>query len=276
MSNELNIAIFKDTLAQAREKYPIGEVRYYKDNRVLTKANFSKVGRAVDATAHGIDVPITMMQCGTVHAGYVYANEMRVAILNFADGLVPGGLVWEGAPTQEENICRCSNLYLALNTYESMENYYKPNSREILCTDNIIYARDITVFKEDKTYHGVEPRKLDVITCPAPNVYITNREKAMDVYSRRIRDILLSAIENGAECIVLGAWGCGAFNQPPELIARAFAEELNIYANAFKQIIFAIKPTPTGDARCSATFNIFKDVFNNYFKGHVIDEKYFR
>jgi len=258
-----NIAVFKDTLAQAREKYPIGEVRYYKE---------TDADDVVHPSGHAI-MPITMMQCGTIHAGYLHADNMRVAILNFADGFVPGGLVWYGANTQEENICRCSNLYLALNTDESFENYYIPNSKTVLCTNNVIYARDITVFKDDLTYRGIKPRKLDVITCPAPNVYITNRDRALWIYRKRIEAILRSAIKNDAECIVLGAWGCGAFNQPPELIARAFADMLNKYACAFKKIIFAIKPTPTGNATCNSTYNIFKDVFNNYFEGHIIDEK---
>ena len=55
----------------------------------------------------------------------------------------------------------------------------------------------------------------------------------------RIEGILLTAIENEAENIVLGAFGCGAFRNPPYLVARAFKEELNKYKNHFENIIFA-------------------------------------
>jgi uncharacterized protein (TIGR02452 family) len=269
-----NIAVFWDTLKQTEEKYtPLkSDVRYYN--------GLSPIEKSEEYT------PVTMVHGGTVNTGYANADEMRVAILNFADALKFGGWVENGAQTQEENICRCTNIYPVLGCADSDKNYYKPNldtlnprkkgdfrhfgNKDEVYTDRIIYARDTIVFKDDTTYENVEPRKLDVITCPAPSAYLSMFE-AMPIFVSRIEQIVLSAIENEAECIVLGAWGCGAFCQDPVLVADAFAEVLNKYGGYFKKIIFAIKPTPNwGERDLYDTFNVR---LNRFYKGGTVSEK---
>ena len=267
MRNEHNIKVFEDTLKQSREKYPINvkqSARYYNNDNSIR----------IDIVEG--NTPILMVQGGTVSTGYANADNMRVAILNFADALEAGGLVWIGEKTQEENICRCSNLYQIIGDEQSEKEYYSPNAWEVrktnrdIYTDNIIYARDITVIKDDITYENIEPKKLDVITCPAPSAYMIAYE-AMPIYLKRIERIVMSAIDNNAECIVLGAWGCGAFGQNPNLIARAFATVLNNYGGHFKKIIFAIRPTSNGEE--SAMYKIFKDTLTEYYNGEVKNEE---
>lgn len=45
------------------------------------------------------------------------------------------------------------------------------------------------------------------------------------------------------DVLVLGAFGCGAFNNPPEMVADVFGELLRLrgYGRCFKQVVFAIK-----------------------------------
>ena len=60
---------------------------------------------------------------------------------------------------------------------------------------------------------------------------------------RRIRNIFEVAIENDVDILVLGAFGCGAFHNPPEVVTDAFREcllELR-YLNAFDEVVFAVK-----------------------------------
>lgn len=269
-----NVRVFEDTMKQIREKYSP-----YKDN-ILYYNGLPSIEKSVEHT------PATMVHGGTVNTGYVNAEDMRVAILNFADAIKFGGWVENGAQTQEENICRCTNIYPVLACADSDRYYYKPNldtlnprekgdlrhfgNKDEIYTDRIIYARDITVFKDDTTYANVEPRKLDVITCPAPSAYLSMYE-AMPIFINRIEQIVLSAIKNEVECIVLGAWGCGAFCQDPVLVADAFAEVLNRYGGYFKKIVFAIKPTPNwGERDLYDTFNIR---LNRFYIGGTVREK---
>ena len=48
---------------------------------------------------------------------------------------------------------------------------------------------------------------------------------------------------NDTDLLVLGAFGCGAFNNPPELVADVFRELLleKGYFRFFRKIVFAIK-----------------------------------
>ena len=257
-----NVEIFVDTLSQVDEKYPIKAVnlRYY-------KGNLKRLPRAQK------DDNIVLLQQGTVEAGYHYAETSKVAILNFADALQCGGLVWIGETTQEENICRCSNLYPYLDNDVSLANYYKPNRQAVLAdskeiyTDNIIYVKDAVVFKDDKTYEEVEPRKLDIITCPAPSSQLG--VSAMGIYCTRIEQIVLSAIANDVKVLVLGAWGCGAFGQSPEDVARAFSAVLKNYSGYFDKVVFAIRPTPAV-AGTYSNYEIFKTVLREKFKAVAV------
>lgn len=263
-----NVMVFKDTLKQIEKNYPadIGNVRYYN--------GISPIEKLKDYP------PVKMVQGGTVNTGYANTDKMRVAILNFADAIKYGGWVEYGAQTQEENICRCTNIYPILGHKLSDENYYKPNlatlnarpvgdyshygNEDEVYTDRIIYTRDVIVFKDDTTYENVEPRKLDVITCPAPSAQMSVF-KMFDTFTQRAEQVLLSAIDNKAECIVLGAWGCGAFGQIPEVVARAFTVALNKYGGYFKSVVFAIKPTPHWGEK--NLFTTFKTSLQRYYIG---------
>ena len=189
---------------------------------------------------------------GTVSAGKAFTKG-RTAILNFADALVPGGLVLTGATTQEENICRCSNLYAALTSPETNREYYCYNAladakndlyptewRPGVYTDALIYTRDVLFYKDDNNYEDVEPYRMDVITCPAPSVKIKPELLEKTVIRSRIEKIVKAAILNKVDNLVLGAWGCGAFGQDPELISKTFMEVIKIYS-AFDNVVFALR-----------------------------------
>ena len=60
---------------------------------------------------------------------------------------------------------------------------------------------------------------------------------------RRIKNILEAAIDHDVEALVLGAFGCGAFNNPPDVVAKAFQELLleERYLHAFSRVAFPVK-----------------------------------
>lgn len=196
------------------------------------------------------------------------AQGKRTAVLNFANPIEPGGGVLRGAKAQEENICRSSNLYKSL-TSEKASEYYQSNKNILtknqfnsmfLGTDKVIYSPGVLVLKEDVNYQAgflysgneqyvEQPFTVDVLTCAAPffsgSGYILPDGDLQHVFERRIRNVLEAAIDNEVEVIILGAFGCGAFHNPVNVVADAFREVLleTRYRTAFDKIIFAVKRT---------------------------------
>lgn len=180
----------------------------------------------------------------------------RTAVLNFANPMTPGGGVRAGAMAQEECLCRSSNLYLCLTGSPFADFYGYHRSRDDdLFSDRLIYTPGVTVFKTDDDIPKLMPRRsrfrVDVITCAAPyNARRRDRGELKAIFMSRIRNIFEAALDNGARTLILGAFGCGAFQNPPDVVAAAFREtiEENGYDGMFDRIVFAIKSTAGGDA----------------------------
>ncbi|MBR6593727.1 MAG: TIGR02452 family protein [Clostridia bacterium] len=191
----------------------------------------------------------------------------KTCVLNFANPVEPGGGVLRGANAQEEYLCRASNLYPCLISKQASAYYdaHKSmlNRRYGECfpaSDRTIYTKGVTVIREDRKYDpNVFPSKssqeyiedrysIDVLTCAAPilAVHSTYPEKQLrEILGGRVRNIFEVAIENDVEAIVLGAFGCGAFHNPPITVAEVFSDVLSEkrYLNAFKEVVFAVKRT---------------------------------
>ena len=71
---------------------------------------------------------------------------------------------------------------------------------------------------------------------------------------KRITRIFQVAIANGTEILVLGAFGCGAFCNPPMIVARAFRNVQEKYGGYFDTIEYAVfckkNETENYDAFC--------------------------
>ncbi len=117
--------------------------------------------------------------------------------------------------------------------------------------DDLIYTPDVVVFKKDERTDPVYPQmmeqedwyKVNVITCAAPQMMGITRlpDNYEDIIRSRIKKILDVAAKEGNEVVVLGVWGCGAFKNPVEVVARIFAESLRNYN--FKIVEFALALT---------------------------------
>ncbi len=222
---------------------------------------------AIDPPHKSADCPLAVVEDTTFHCAEQLVKEGRVAVLNFANAYSPGGGVAFGAMAQEECLCRSSNLYSALTLPYLIRNYYKHNAKTTgdLGTDAVIYSPGVTVFKSDDALPVplAEPFRVDVLTCAAPYVDPDRRkpiplEKLEDTFNHRIRNILEVAAANGADALVLGALGCGVFNNPPDLVAGCFRYCLvdRGYRDYFKRVVFAIK----GGGR---NYEVFRDVLTD-------------
>ena len=261
------IDIFFDTRKLSKTKYKEETERLINDTKV-----YSNLSPLADSDKKS---DIAILNGGTLEVSNLLSKYYKVAALNFADGKKPGGWPEYGCLTQEENICRCSNMYEALISDKCNKEYYqvnRNNDRDGLCTDTVIYLPNVTIFKDDCDYLVLEsPFKYDIITCPAPSCHLYPNQ-ALFIYDRRIEQIVLSAIKNNVECLVLGAWGCGAFRQDKILIARSFIAILNMYSGYFKSIVFAMKKTPGWNQKESA-YNVFLNEFKYYYHGRTYYSK---
>ena len=100
---------------------------------------------------------------------------------------------------------------------------------------------------------------VNILTCAAPNL----RERpsnAMNPHAgdkaatispaeleklltTRIRRIFEIAAANGNEVLILGAFGCGAFKNPPEIVAKVFSAVMQDYLCYFDAIEYAVYHT---------------------------------
>lgn len=217
-------------------------------------------------------------------------RQKHVAILNFANPIEPGGGVLRGAEAQEEYLCRTSNLYKALISENAKEYYYLnyeiKNENQFnsiyLGTDMVLYSPDVMVLKGDAGYKpffggGEEkymdiPYNVDVLTCAAPFFsglgYILADGDLEHLLKRRIRNIFEVAIENNVEVLILGAFGCGAFHNPPQVVAKAFRNVLleKRYMKAFDSVVFAVKRSESVCPNIEAFekyFTLFPDINDN-------------
>lgn len=198
---------------------------------------------------------ISVFQGTTFQIASQYRTWGKVAVLNFANPENPGGGVRNGAMAQEECLCRSSNLYACIsneNTFQEYYNYHRMYPNNYLYSDRLIYTKDVIVFKNDDRIPQNLPQEkwfsVDVITSAAP--YMANNQTLsipdlLELFKKRIKNIFEVARENQVEILILGAFGCGAFKNPPEVVAEAFQQVIveRNYLREFKHIVFAIKPT---------------------------------
>ena len=78
---------------------------------------------------------------------------------------------------------------------------------------------------------------------------------------RKIRAILRIARENGQRALVLSAFGCGAFRNPPRHMAELFRDELASpeFRAAFDRIVFSV--IDDHNARGEGNLRPFREVF---------------
>ena len=186
----------------------------------------------------------------------------NVAVLNYANNHSIGGAPYS-AGAQEESLCRCSTLLPCLEAmkvpfYIKHSNMYRSRQMNFMGNDDLIYTPDVVVFKTDERTDPVYPRmmehddwfKVNVITCAAPQLLrqVHRPDNYEDAIRSRIKKILDVAAKEGNDVVILGAWGCGAFKNPIEIVARVFVELLRNYN--FEIVEFAL--APRNDVQSSA------------------------
>jgi len=257
-----NIEIFEDTMELIDDSKMLQDALTYSVNNQILYLETDSID--VSDFAEGNNECKTIVsRKRSFEAASAYSRAgKKVCVLNFASATNPGGGVTNGSSAQEEALCRCSTLYPCLAQNSLWDSFYKPHRalNNPLYNDDCIYTPEVFVVKSDCSYPERMPEeewyKVDIITCAAPNLrHMPSNfmnpfagEKAAQIdngnllkmHIKRIERIFEVAITNGAQVLILGAFGCGAFCNPPETVAKAFKTVQQKYGKYFETIEYAI------------------------------------
>ncbi len=177
------------------------------------------------------------------------------AVLNMANAYVPGGAVSEGAIAQEENLFRRTDcpFHISEDEYDPASDCYHPATTSLLLAqDGLVYLdstnpRVCIRGPEDRSrtdlgYRWLEEHEIFPffeLRASAQDLrggIPFNEEEAMRRISAQFATLKANAIRH----VVFGAFGCGAFKNPADRVARIYRDEILNNASDFKVIAFAI------------------------------------
>ena len=282
MGRNDNVLIFQDTERLCRENKMLADsiAKAVKNQQLL----LSGVDVSKDGPNHyGSDAKVVISKKRSFQAAAEYKGT-KTAVHNFASATNPGGGVVKGSSAQEECLCRCSTLYFCLNTKEMLEGFYYPHrvEKNPIHNDDVIYTPGVMVFKSDTANPAMLDKKdwydVDVITCAAPNlrpvpanqynsgdgfrsVKVSDKD-LLQIHEQRLTRILDVAVSNGVETIILGAFGCGAFQNKPDVVALAANNVIKNYLQFFKNIEFAVYCSPNDNRNYKAFGCAMKEYIN--------------
>jgi uncharacterized protein (TIGR02452 family) len=175
-------------------------------------------------------------------------------LLNMCSWFKPGGGVEKGAGAQEEDLFRRSNYHKFLNP-----RLYPLQEYGTILSNQVEFYRN----SREHRYSPMKNKyKIDCIAAAAvKNPTLTSKnqlnKKDADMMRKKINIICQVAMKNNNDCLVLSAWGCGAYGCPPEHMGQLFREVIDKYNGQFKKVIFAIIDGTTTGIQTD-NFNLFK------------------
>ena len=261
----LNSAIFNDTtmiIKAGAYTSPTGKQIVLQMDKMLASAACYHDELPIQETptvAGGSRIIVEKNDC-LMAAQRLVQEGYNPALLNFASAGHPGGGVETGARAQEETICRRSTLTRSIYTFDASfaskygYNHSPGNNYPLGNLDfSAIYSPAVTVFKEGLECTLMEnPYQVAVITCAALNLngrYALKLtpdghlpQRAKEITANKVRTIFRIALMHGHDSLVLGAFGCGAFKNPPAEIAKLFHEVMEEpeFKNKYRLITFSI------------------------------------
>lgn len=206
------------------------------------------------------------------------------AVLNLADLVIACGLYEKGSNAQEESLCRQTTL--SQNLYQ----YYKPQCAAAVSVhfraagypmnerNGGIYS-PVKVIRNGATsgYALLEkPWEVGIISVAGLDFgkrqgrdlqYATAAhgytDAGRELMREKIRTIYRIALRHGHDALVLGALGCGAFDNRPEIVAFLFRQVLTEeeFRKKFRFVGFAILEGKGAQSGPKGKFAPFYDLF---------------
>ena len=168
---------------------------------------------------------------------YLEKHDSEWTVLVFGSPIYKGGNWQMGLNTQEETFSRQSNILYAYNQVN-----YPLDDLDTLLFKNLDLIKDSNgkMFKKPIKYNAIvscavinpEPKKVN-------GIYLL-KDTEYELTYKKLKNVFKMAIQNKCKNLLLGAYGCGAFHNPPVSIAEIFNKLITIYGKYFKRIYFAI------------------------------------
>ena len=209
-------------------------------------------------------VEVANEDCMVIYERLVKKGKQPL-LLNMASATSPGGGFRKGDGAQEENLFRrsdyCRSLDIGVEQFlplKSQRFYCSPTGQLDPITDptkmypmdeyGAIYTSGLTFFRQTQDVgYAYMKKPLENVCAVAMAAY---RDPKLDgkylagEYAvgtrKKIENIFAIAHHHKHDSLVLSAFGCGAFRNPPDHLAELFFSVIEQYAGYFETIVFAI------------------------------------
>lgn len=219
-----------------------------------------KTGPRVKVIVDNLDTLVAAQQL--INAGF-----KEIGILNLANDKRRGGGFIEGSLAQEETLFRRTNLPCLVP--ESVYPFSRQGNNA-----TVLYVSPVSVYRMDELNSFIPLNPLFQVSCvfaaaqnKPPLVTLANGQRKYKNTNdeKFIRDVIEKVFyvfaKNGQKNLVLGAIGCGAFDNPANVVARIFREQVEKYKHVFETIVFAVFIVNEKDKE---NFKIFSDTFADF------------
>ena len=197
-------------------------------------------------------------------------KKPKIMVLNCGDPHKAGGKVDQGHAGPEESLAVRTTMIPSLAAADLYNSVSDDDGKPCLASDEFIYSPKVRVIYLDPHEQLSPDKKFDIGIITMPAVSSPKLEEGFwadigdrQVMEHKIEVILHHAAQNGVEYLILPAFGCGAEENPPHLVADMFAEAIFGHDDwpwsrtSLKKIIFAIEDTSDGQI----TWSAFKESF---------------
>jgi uncharacterized protein (TIGR02452 family) len=241
-----------------------------KESRLYTPGQFDEVlgnvNEKVKTLSNATEIEvlnITVLKA----ASDMHERGLEIGCLNFASAKNPGGGFLGGAIAQEESLALSSALYATQMANFGMYEHNRAQ-KTLLYSDYMIYSPRVPFFRNDDGELLEQPYTMNVITSPAVNVGAIKVNRPYELESVRktmlvrLDKVLALFVQHNVQHLLLGAWGCGVFQNRAEDVAGYFKHYLGVggkYEKAFKTIVFAVLDRNEDGKNITA----FKEAFGN-------------
>ncbi|MFT4552312.1 MAG: hypothetical protein ACI9S8_000937 [Chlamydiales bacterium] len=271
---DLRIQVFQNTLQACQHEWLVDGEHQELDALLLKKMQegteilpYLKLSRPLRSSAYSETI-FEVLKIDTFDLTKQLIDEgLFPAALNMANGYHPGGGVEIGAAAQEESLFRRSNLHLAL--YKQMNpSLMKQLKRSYRIPEHgVIYTPSVQVLRDSEAhgYSFITPYTVCVISAAPYDLRVpvgdcpTTEIEYIEGTQKKIRSILRAAAFKEHDSVVLGAMGCGIYENDPEIVAKLFYDifQEEEFIGQFSKVAFGVLTLNRYDEKNFESFQKF-------------------